>query len=688
MFLYLSLSVLVQSVLALQIWENNRNCPLTCTCQLEHLTETAIYRFIQNKKNNQNVNESSSVEFNEVLYEDNFESELTEDKQIVRSAMCILRKNVEPAELIQTLPEDIEIVTLIQGYDIGSKTVKFSYLTKFRNLLSLELLGPNLFNRMTNSSLICEIDMPLPNLKFLNLENIVIKNSKVQIQNFVKEFSKTEQTFEYVQKIDSNLHPLTMVQQGTNDEILPYEKYKEQDNEHKIPLFIGFKNLHLLRVTHCELNNVHWAMFDGLNSLQILILDNNNLKFIPPFAFYGAPNLKTLSLAHNNLLDIQITDLAGLLELEYLDLSYNNFSQLSELSLPPFPKLKLADFGNNPITVIFPNTFEVMNTTDSLIIGSKDVNLSLLTNSFIGLNLLKALTLNNLNIKLLTRDLFVGMPNLNELTLTGTITKIEFDTFLDVHKLQKLILSNCNIRNISMDAFIGLENLEILDLSKNQLEQLPPAVFDQLINIKEIYLNNNKLTKLPREIFSKIHVKMIRLNENPWHCSCDMSDWKPIIINRIKQKIVKACDFSHDKGIGCVQSFTFKYIYENKVAPKCAEPKEYTNWSVFHIMRRLLKCPEYKPKLKKHVKKVYEHTKTSNITEHNKISKADLLRNKMIKHGAHFNNSVNNNVNNDLNALYLTPRYQTDNQKYVKSKVRKVKKHRKYFQMDNNIALV
>jgi Leucine-rich repeat (LRR) protein len=374
-----------------------------------------------------------------VLYDDNLETELLEDKQIVRSAICILQTEIEPEELVEKLPEDIETLTLIQGYDTGSKTVKFSYLNKFKNLVSLELLGPNLLNKVNDNHLIGEIDTALPNLKYMNLENIVIKNSKTQIQNFVKEYSDHGQTFEYVQKLDGNSHAITIVQQDTNEEVLPYEKYKEQDNEHKIPLFIGFKNLYLLRITHCELNNVHWTMFNGLNNLQYLILEKNNLKFIPPFAFYGTPNLKTLSLAHNSLLDIQLTDLAGLLELEYLDLSYNNFSQLSELSLPPFPKLKLADFGNNPITTIFPNTFEVMNTTDSLIIGSDDVNLSLMTNSFVGLNLLKALTLNNLNIRLLKRDLFVGMPSLNELTLTGNITKIEFDTFLDVYKLKKTV---------------------------------------------------------------------------------------------------------------------------------------------------------------------------------------------------------------------------------------------------------
>lgn len=460
-----------------------------------------------------------------------------------------------------------------------------------------------MINKPINSHLICEIDLPLPDLKYLNLERILIRNGKKQIENFLKEVKEEDLTFEYVQKLDGDLHPLTMVQKGSVDDVVPYKIFKEQrETDGDIPLFLGFKKLFLLRITNCELNNVHWEMFDGLRELQYLILERNNLRFIPAFAFYGTPNLKTLSLAHNKLLDIQITDLAGLLELEYLDISYNNFTQLSELSLPPFPKLKLANFANNPISVIFPNTFEVMNTTDSLIIGSDDIPLTLITNSFIGLNMLQKLTLNNLELKILKRDLLVGMPSLIELVLTGNITKIEYDAFLEVTQIGKLVLSNCQITNVSMDAFIGLQKLHYLDLSKNKLEYLPPGIFDQLISIKEVYLNGNKLKEVPQDIFSKIHPKLLRLSENPWHCSCHMSDWKPMIVNKVKQRIFKQCEYTGDKGIGCAAKshFGYKYTFDNKVAPRCAEPKQFNNWSVFHAMRWIFKCPDYKPKFRKH----------------------------------------------------------------------------------------
>ncbi|KAL3289912.1 hypothetical protein HHI36_023297 [Cryptolaemus montrouzieri] len=242
------------------------------------------------------------------------------------------------------------------------------------------------------------------------------------------------------------------------------------------------------------------------------------------------------------------------------------------------------------------------------------------------------------------------MPNLKELVLTGNITKIEFDAFLEVYQLERLVLSNCKIQNISMDSFVGLEKLEYLDLSKNELEYLPPNAFDELTSLKELYLNDNKLKELPRDIFARIHPKLLRLNKNPWQCSCQMSEWKPMIINKLKQKTIKQCDRSLDKGISCVTDnhIYFKYVYDNKIAPKCASPAQYENWSVFQVMRRLLKCPEYKPKLRKYHKTPAHISNDVTISKNTSQELSALKDLKKIKYFEKLNKTLEKYINNSL----------------------------------------
>lgn len=533
---------------------------------------------------------NEKINFKVFFDDDEEDMNVNDENPLLRAATCFIQAETNLEEFVSNIPSSIQALSFIKGADTGNKTLKVSYLEHFDELLVLEIQGSDpITENSALKDLTFEIDGLVLSLKYINLDQVRIRNSKLRE---LKQHDDIEIKFESV----------TFIQKNDNSEILPYYQYKEIQKNLESPILIEFTNLVLIRMFSCNLQNIHWEMFDGLQNLKYLILEKNNLKFIPNFAFYGTPNLKSLSLARNNLLNIQITDLAGLLELEYLDLSYNNFSQLSELSFPPFPNLKVADFRDNPITIVFPNTFDIMNTTDSIILGSEEMKLQILPNSFLGLNQLIKLTINNVDVPILKQDLLIGMPVLKELILSGNVNKIEFDAFAELPQLEKLILSKCNIYNISMDSFYGLENLQVLDLSKNKLNFLPPNVFDEPTQLKELLLNDNELTELPTDIFKNIPAKLIRLTGNPWHCSCAMGDWDPMVINKIKQKITTSCDSQHDKGINCLFEKKNVYVYENRMAPKCTTPNKVKNLSVFQAIRRPLQCKNHKLKLKKPVK--------------------------------------------------------------------------------------
>ncbi|XP_017760568.1 PREDICTED: carboxypeptidase N subunit 2-like [Eufriesea mexicana] len=563
------------------IWEVK--CPPGCSCEVQKFADLPLHRWIRTNPD-QNLTK-----------DDNFELVLNMDHSIIpeflKVAICVVAEDYE--ELLDKLPSDIQVFTILQSgmgdFEILLQSTTFQ---RFTDLMSLDIQGIDyneLMKKNLNSEegkqrgIILSVDSLYPlglNLLYLNLERVKLTSLSPTRKNKANLVVKPMNTVTSDENRNNQLlnnkgtgHRLIFLSQqnsGESDdkEILPYDVYKQEMEGYRetVGLFTGLGALTHLRVYDCDLKDISWHMFDGLNSLVHLSLEKNSLKFIPEFCFYGTPNLKVLSLASNQLLTLKSVDLAGLLMLEDLDLRGNNLTFLSELSFPPFPMLKIADFRENPLDSIFPSTFEIMNTTLKLYLGGEDSKLYLQKNSFLGLSQLQILYLYNLEIPVLERFVFQGMPELLKLKARGNISSIEFDAFVDLIKLVDLDLSHCHIRKISMDAFYGLQNVKRIDLSNNELEFISPGLFgvQQQKQLREIILSKNKLTSLPVDFFKILrisnkqsHFASVRLDGNPWDCTCSMATWNPHFINRLRE-----------------------------TAPRCSTPKKLKNWGIFHALRK------------------------------------------------------------------------------------------------------
>lgn len=496
-------------------------------------------------------------------------------------------------------------------------SVSSTDLLQFNDLQILEI-------RSTGSSrnLLFFIDAAMPTLKHVNFESIKLMADE-KIKKQIKHQHPSE-TYDYVPESsryayrkatadgilgeDSNGEDVD----GDDEEeieIVPYHVYKMELSKSIRPNFFGWINLEVMRIHNCHFDELEWEMFAGLERLQHLSLEHNEIKVIPAFAFYGAMHLKTLSLAHNDILDLHYLALAGLLDLEHLDLSQNNLTKLSESTFPPFPQMNTFDLRENPIEFILPMTFAILNTTKELMMGSTAAALEFANTNeaFIALDQLKLLRILNVKATSLHQSLFVGLKSVERLHLKGSIERIDYDAFAEIFNLKELILSNCNISDISMDAFFGVKKLQIIDLSFNQLTEVPFGLFDEQKQLREIYLQNNRLTKLPANFFTfSSTLKLARLIDNAWQCSCEMSNWNQAITNAIRlNKLTDA-----DQEINCIRNPKtgridycnteyndfpqFAYGYDSKMSPSCTENATAVETTklknVYYVLRHSIKC--------------------------------------------------------------------------------------------------
>ncbi|CAH0383114.1 unnamed protein product [Bemisia tabaci] len=607
-----------------------------------------IERKFQRDSSNTVDNNEAAIQKNSVLYDKKQADILMEaahpEQSFFNTAICVLQEGVTIDDFFTGLPLEIQVLNVLQGPERVPISIETTHLTKFNDLQVFEIFGfhdENSLQEENKTKLLFKADFPdlVPGLRYLHLENVRLRENlelsnhinvnEVDDANFysrndhdaneILEANLLEKKWSFKSGIDpqnsghwvrddnsipsedeSEMKPRNkraiqtthsaakLVFVEPPNEIIPYEVYIKMQEKKKYTVFSGLKNLKYLQITDSNLREIDWEWFDDLKSLEILSLANNQIEYIPDFTFHALKNLRILVLTNNNIQSLISTSFAGLLSLETLDLSKNNLMELSDMSFPPFPKLKTIDLSDNPLKFVRGNTFEVMNNTQNLYLGSKNENIKIQTNAFTGLGMLQSLEISGIQLHLLERDFFRGMSDLKYLQLQGRIDYLAYDAFGEILLTKEIILRNCSILALSMDTFYGLYNLEKIDLSYNNLKKLPPKLFEQQTLLKEIVLTGNQLTDIPANLFSGLSPKLIHLQDNPWLCTCKMKIWAILPINQVRQKKDRSCKYYADKSFRCSSDDNqeIEYVYSRSVEPRCSAPSEFKGWTVSKVLRK------------------------------------------------------------------------------------------------------
>ncbi|XP_012219494.1 leucine-rich repeat-containing protein 15-like [Linepithema humile] len=279
--------------------------------------------------------------------------------------------------------------------------------------------------------------------------------------------------------------------------------------------YIALDNLQNLYLCNSQLKNLQVPYYRATPNLNHLHLSNNSISS-SPVVFDNIPPMLTHLHVDNNLIDrvepeklryVQklimdnniITQvcyencrdasisLKGAFSMQNLSLSRNKISEVTSDAFGDLNNLRYLDLSGNEIVNMHESTFN--HTT-------RMINLSLAHN------------------KLTAMPNICPMRYLKSLDLTENRIMIFF-VFCRSENLEYLYLSNNHITTIENSAFVNLEYLKYVDLSGNQLKQLPQK-WVLPWNIQELHLERNNFTKIDDVSLIGIDsLKHVYLDENP-----------------------------------------------------------------------------------------------------------------------------------------------------------------------------
>ncbi|XP_032083044.1 leucine-rich repeat and fibronectin type III domain-containing protein 1-like protein [Thamnophis elegans] len=195
-------------------------------------------------------------------------------------------------------------------------------------------------------------------------------------------------------------------------------------------------------------------------------------------------------------------------------------------------ELRLTD---NFITVIRRKDFSNMTSLVHLTLSRNTIS-QILPYAFADLRSLRALHLDNNRLLLIGAEQLKGLPNLRHLILSNNqlqdISPVAFDDFAGT--LEDLDLSYNNLAQVPWDTIHRLHNVNSLSLDHNLIDFVPEGVFTNLLKLARLDMTSNKLKKIPPDpLFLRIPVYakskgsppsslVLSLGGNPLHCNCEL----------------------------------------------------------------------------------------------------------------------------------------------------------------------
>nr|XP_034979615.1 podocan isoform X1 [Zootoca vivipara] len=243
-----------------------------------------------------------------------------------------------------------------------------------------------------------------------------------------------------------------------------------------------------------------------------LSLQNNQIEEIFPEELARLYRLETLNLQNNRLTS------KGLPEEVFDQLENLNYLYLANNQLTAAPKclprtLISADFAANNLTKIYELTFgQKPNLRSVYLHNNKLEDAGLPESMFNGSDNVEVLIMSSNFLKYVPKNLPSALYKLH--LKNNKLEKIPKGAFSELSGLRELYLQNNKLTNEGMDneTFWKLSSLEYLDLSSNNLSQIPSGLPR---NIVLLHLEKNAINSIGRDVLTQIkNLEYLLLHNN------------------------------------------------------------------------------------------------------------------------------------------------------------------------------
>lgn len=180
--------------------------------------------------------------------------------------------------------------------------------------------------------------------------------------------------------------------------------------------------------------------------------------------------LKILNVSHNQIAKIPKNSFPKLYELHTIDLSYNNLSDIFNSVFQTLFSLRMLDLSHNSLETLKPSTFGALPT-------------------------LLELDLSYNQLRDIARSALTRLASMRNLIVRGNNLETLFQLPISVSHLD---LSNNQIQQLPPKFWPSMNSLLSLDLSYNLLgDNLVQGSFQNLLTLQKLNLNYNGITKPP-----------------------------------------------------------------------------------------------------------------------------------------------------------------------------------------------